>query len=139
MGGRRLRAGLMRSLLAGMTAALVAPVVLRRSTLERLLEPPSARVPPPAEPDDALRWARAFVFALSRLPWSPWRDTCLYRSVAECLVLRRHGVPAVLRIGVREASSREGIEAHAWVERPGVAARDGTTTFVAVGRRPAKA
>jgi hypothetical protein len=51
-----------------------------------------------------------------------WRNTCLHRSVAQSLVLRKCGRTAVLRIGVRV---REGggpvtdVQAHAWVSYDG--------------------
>lgn len=46
-----------------------------------------------------------------------WSMTCLPRSLALQALLRRHGIEADLRIGVR----REGgeLQAHAWVERAG--------------------
>ena len=57
---------------------------------------------------------------LARLRFPLWRNTCLYRSIAQCLVLRSYGVPCRLRIGVTApASTGEAarIDAHAWVER----------------------
>jgi hypothetical protein len=57
---------------------------------------------------------------LRRLNVNRWRVTCLYRSVAECLVLRELGFPARVLIGAR-ADERSGtIAAHAWVECDGV-------------------
>lgn len=46
-----------------------------------------------------------------------WTMTCLPRSLALQALLRRHGIEADLRIGVR----REGgeLQAHAWVEQAG--------------------
>jgi hypothetical protein len=49
------------------------------------------------------------------VPGGRWRNTCLYRSVAECLVLRGYGEDARLRIGV--GSEASAIVAHAWVVR----------------------
>ncbi len=88
----------------------------------RLLGPPAParrRAPPPL----ASRAARATLRLLARLPRSPWRNTCLYRSVAECLALRRYGVPARLRIGVAAGAPGTVVDvaAHAWVEVDGVA------------------
>jgi hypothetical protein len=59
---------------------------------------------------------------LARIPGGIWRTTCLYRSVAECMVLVRLGVPAVLRIGVCAGAvgHAPSIAAHAWVEREGL-------------------
>ena len=44
--------------------------------------------------------------------------TCLPKSLALAWMLRRRGVSAAVRIGVRTAG---GFEAHAWVEVEGVA------------------
>ena len=52
-----------------------------------------------------------------------WRNTCLYRSVAECLVLRHYGRAAFVRIGVRRDAGDASagvdehllVQAHAWV------------------------
>ena len=49
-----------------------------------------------------------------RLPFNP---TCLEKSMALWWLLRHHGIPADLRIGVRNQAS--GFEAHAWVEAAG--------------------
>jgi hypothetical protein len=49
----------------------------------------------------------------------PLRPTCLTRSLALNYLLRRHGLPAELRIGVRKAD--EQFAAHAWVECAGEA------------------
>ncbi|MFZ1973376.1 MAG: lasso peptide biosynthesis B2 protein [Candidatus Acidiferrales bacterium] len=43
------------------------------------------------------------------------RTNCLERSLVLCWLLRRRGMVAELRIGVRKDSDR--FEAHAWVER----------------------
>jgi hypothetical protein len=119
----------MRHALVGMAAGLRVPFVLHGRGLDRLLDPPpdarldtkSAQVErgdlARAVPPEALRWSRRVVSRLAVLPLSPWRNTCLYRSAAECLVLRRYGIPAVLRIGVRSVDDGE-IAAHAWVVRP---------------------
>jgi hypothetical protein len=44
--------------------------------------------------------------------------TCLARSIVLACLLERQGVPAQLRIGVRNAEN--GFEAHAWVEAAGL-------------------
>jgi hypothetical protein len=100
--------------LAGARAALASRRWIDGPRLTELL-----RDPPPAPerrvPRGATGAAMLLLKALARLPGSPWRNTCLYRSVAECLVLRRYGVPAMLRIGVKNGDG--DIEAHAWVVR----------------------
>ncbi len=102
----------------GVWAALRVPLWLRGRRWTELLRPPADAATGPVQPPrGAARAARGAVRALAAVPGSPWRNTCLYRSVAECLALRRYGVPAVVRIGVR-AGDRPGdtpILAHAWV------------------------
>lgn len=103
----------------GLWAALRVPFWLKgRRWTELLRLPAGAEASTAVEPPrGAGRAARGAVKALAAVPGSPWKNTCLYRSVAECLALRRYGVPAVVRIGVR-AGDRPGdtpILAHAWV------------------------
>ena len=50
-----------------------------------------------------------------RLPW--WRNTCLYRALAECLVLRRYGIACRVELGVTRLGKPAAIGAHAWVVR----------------------
>jgi hypothetical protein len=103
---------------AGIWAALRVPFWLRRRRLPALLAPPARGRPGADVPRGALRAAFAGVRLLARVPGLPWRNTCLYRSIAECLVLRRYGVPAVVRIGVRSEGADAGeVKAHAWVAR----------------------
>ena len=65
----------------------------------------------------AERAAELGLRVLARLPDSRWRATCLYRSVATCLVRRRLGLPARLALGVRSDGPGEGgPSAHAWSE-----------------------
>lgn len=99
----------------GVWAALRAPLWLRGRRWTELLTPPAGGSAAP--PRGAARAARGAVRVLASVPGSPWRNTCLYRSVAECLALRRYGVPAVVRIGVRAAdgAGKQPILAHAWV------------------------
>jgi hypothetical protein len=108
--------------LAGAWAALRAPFWLEGPRLAALLRAPADSRRAAAPPRGAVSAAMRTVGLLARLPRSPWRNTCLYRSVAECLVLRRYGVPAQVRIGVRsDAEGGRGGEilAHAWVVRAG--------------------
>lgn len=106
----------------GTWAALRAPLWLGAGRLRRLLEAPGVPAGPGRDPHLALRAARGMVRLLSAPPRSPWRNTCLYRSVAECLVLRDYGLDARICIGVRDAPgplARGAIIAHAWVSCPG--------------------
>jgi hypothetical protein len=100
----------------GVWAALRAPLWLRGRRWTELLAPPADAASGAAPAPGAERAARGAVRLLAAVPGSPWRNTCLYRSVAECLALRRYGVPAVVRIGVRSAEgAATPIIAHAWV------------------------
>jgi hypothetical protein len=58
------------------------------------------------------RAAARMIDAASR--YGVTRGNCLSKSVALSWLLRRRGMPAVLRIGARRAGS--ALEAHAWVE-----------------------
>lgn len=63
----------------------------------------------------ATRWAGRVLRVLARLPGGRWRATCLYRSVAACLVRRELELAHRLAFGVREdASLPTGVAAHAW-------------------------
>ena len=101
--------------LGGVRAALASAAWVDGPRLTELLAPPSAAVPERRVPRGATGAANHLLRVLARLPGGRWRNTCLYRSVAECLVLRRYGVPAVVKIGVRTQTG--DIEAHAWVVR----------------------
>jgi hypothetical protein len=58
------------------------------------------------------RWA---IGAASRR--APWRCMCLEQAIAAKLMLRRHGVPSTLYLGVARARDPDqpSIEAHAWL------------------------
>ena len=60
----------------------------------------------------ALRVANGTLRHLSRTR-TAWRNTCLYRSMAQYLVLRDFGRPAAIRIGVQGADDE--VAAHSWV------------------------
>lgn len=103
------------AMVAGARAALASPRWIDGPRLAELLREDAGAHADARVPRGAMGVAMLLIKALSRIPGSPWRNTCLYRSVAECLVLRRYGVPATLKIGVRSGSG--DIEAHAWVVR----------------------
>jgi hypothetical protein len=104
--------------LTGAWSALRTPLWLRGRRWQELLVPPAAPRADADPPRGVIRASRVVVRVLSAVPGLPWRNTCLYRSVAECLALRRYGVPAVVRIGVRAGQGTETpIVAHAWVVR----------------------
>ena len=64
--------------------------------LSELLREPTAPRAGGRVPRGAIGAAMILLRVLGRLPGRRWRNTCLYRSVAECLVLRRYGVPATV-------------------------------------------
>jgi hypothetical protein len=118
---------------AGVWGAVRVPAYLRGRRWTELLEPPAAAAAR-RPPRGTARASRIAVRVLAAIPGLPWRNTCLYRSIAECLALRSAGVPAVVRIGVRPGREGEAsVAAHAWVvdprdERP---PPDGLRPFVA--------
>jgi hypothetical protein len=110
-------AGLAGAALTGAISALRTPLWLRGDRWRELLTPPADAGRVSSPPRGVMRAARGGVRVLAAVPGSPWKNTCLYRSVAECLALRRYGIPAVVRIGVRpaEGPAETPIVAHAWV------------------------
>lgn len=103
----------------GLRSALDTPAVIERD-LDGLLGAPrtggGAGLRPSRHPELPLRSARLMIRLLGRLPGGRWRNTCLYRSVAECLTLRRLGVPARVCLGVEKEEALRSITAHAWIE-----------------------
>ena len=47
-----------------------------------------------------------------------WRDDCLPQALTACLLMKRQGLAANLRIGVKNGSDGQ-LRAHAWVEHNG--------------------
>ncbi|MGB7212974.1 MAG: lasso peptide biosynthesis B2 protein [Gemmatimonadales bacterium] len=126
---------MLRAVRVGVLAALRTPAWLSAARIRELQSAAPGEGAVPAEQSDrALRTSTALLRRLGRLPLSPWRNTCLYRSIAASLALRSLGVPATLHLGVREG--RAGIAAHAWVESPGVTSsalpHQGDEEFVAL-------
>jgi hypothetical protein len=133
-----------RSFVAGVRAALEAPAWIGSPRLAQLLEPNGSQAAgsAPAAPAltpaavDALRVAFGALRLLARLRrlGGPWCYTCLYRSVAGCLVLRRHGSVATLRLGARgnraaTATTGTGVAPSAGVSAAG-------TTITGLGMAP---
>jgi hypothetical protein len=116
--------------LAGARAALALPLHLRRAGLRsRRAAPPPAAVTA-ADAGAALRVGMAVLARLARLRLPLWKNTCLYRSVLECVLLRGYGRAAVLRIGVAGAGvPSRSFAAHAWVEVDGDAGLAGARGF----------
>jgi hypothetical protein len=69
----------------------------------------------------------------------PWKTLCLTRSIAEFIMLRRRGIPAVLFAGVK-FSGHSSLDAHAWVDT-GLAVNDNNsdnsafTIMIRIGTR----
>jgi len=115
--------GRARQIAIGIGAALRTPLWLHDGRYRGLVDGIEQRQPSPVAPDLGLRVARATLRVLGRMPLLPWRNTCLYRSVAECLVLSRVGIACRLRLGVqRTAEPSASVVAHAWVEWSGAQA-----------------
>ena len=108
MGGRVLPAAW------GVWAALTLPVHLRGHRLRRLTSAVEVVEERSADVSSAYGVGVRVLRVLRRLRVPGWRNTCLYRSALHCLLLRRAGHPAVVRIGARRGIDE--IEAHAWVE-----------------------
>lgn len=78
--------------------------------------PPVSAADIPADVRERARAAVRMVRLATR--YGPVRGNCMERSIATRWVLRRHGIPAAIRIGVCRENGR--LEAHAWVECGGV-------------------
>ena len=102
----------------GAMATLRVPFWLGTARLNELLAEPRHANRRGGDPELAVRAAFLALRLLARLRFPLWRNTCLYRSIAQCLVLRGYGVPCRLRIGVTTPNDKAAsIDAHAWVER----------------------
>jgi len=107
----------LRAYAIGATTALAVPVHLLGGGIGTLVRDPGPLPPARGDPTDAHRAALRMLQLLARagLPW--WRNTCLYRAVVECLVLRRYGVRSRVQLGVARPGEGSPISAHAWSTR----------------------
>lgn len=109
-------------LLAALVLLPAVRVGLRALGLRRVLAMLDRRLPAAARCANAdfvaLRTARLVAVA-ARISGG----TCLARSIVLVTLLKRRGIPAELRIGVRKGE--RGFEAHAWVEAEGTILNDG--------------
>ena len=110
-----------RSALVGIGAALRAPAWVSGPKFRSALtaEPEDGSPSREADPslEVALRVANGAVRQLARTN-TAWRNTCLYRSMAQYLVLRDFGRSAAIRIGVQGAPDHrdeKDVSAHSWV------------------------
>jgi hypothetical protein len=124
MSARYSPAAAARSAFVGVKAALRAPLWISgerlRSALEAQVDERSKHVHTDPALVVALRVANGTVRQLARTH-TAWRNTCLYRSAAQYLVLREFGRSAAIRIGVRDARHEDDgeVEAHSWVLHDG--------------------
>jgi hypothetical protein len=107
----------LRAYTIGATTALAVPLHLLGGGIGTLVRDPGPLPPLRGDPVDALRAALRMLqlLARARLPW--WRNTCLYRAVVECLVLRRYGIRSRVQLGVARPGEGSPISAHAWSTR----------------------
>jgi hypothetical protein len=110
----------MRDLGVGVRAAWSAPALIGRRLAPLLQRPSSTPLSRAVDARRAVRASHAMLARLARVYGARWRNTCLYRSVAECLVLRSFGLPAFVVIGVGTGADPADVIAHAWVECEGV-------------------
>jgi hypothetical protein len=99
-----------------------------RDLLARLVPTPADqdRLAGASTADEAQRIARLVAIAAHH---GLYRATCLRQSLALWWLLRRRGIPAELRIGVRKDSG--DLQAHAWVEHAGAPLDPGSPGYVA--------
>ncbi len=113
-----------KAAMVGMSAALRAPFWVSgsrlKSALEAQVDSRSKRVHTDPGLVVALRVANGSIRHLARTH-TAWRNTCLYRSAAQYLVLKDFGRGAAIRIGVKNAGHEdEGeVAAHSWVLHDG--------------------
>ena len=124
MSARYSPTGAAKAALVGMSAALRAPLWIYgsrlKSALEAQVDATSKRVHTDPGLVVALRVANGSIRQLARTH-TAWRNTCLYRSAAQYLVLKDFGRPAAIRIGVKNATHQDegDVAAHSWVLHDG--------------------
>jgi hypothetical protein len=113
----------LRAVATGLRAAWRTPATITSGLGALIVLPPEstsfARVRASHDAPLTSRAAHAAIARFARVAPGRWRNSCLYRSVAECLALRALDLPARVVIGVGAGSSDDVI-AHAWVECEGV-------------------
>lgn len=121
---RRLSAEEKARFLAALMLLPAVRVGLRTLGLRRVQAVLGRRLRParPAMPEDSV-WLARRTARLVGVAARYTGGTCLARSVVLACLLERQGVPAKLRIGVRNGEN--GFEAHAWVEAAGVSLDEG--------------
>lgn len=124
MSARYSPAGAAKAALVGMSAAIRAPFWISgsrfKSALEAQVDADNKRVHTDPGLVVALRIANGSIRQLARTH-TAWRNTCLYRSAAQYLVLKDFGRPAAIRIGVKDGVHKDegDVLAHSWVLHDG--------------------
>jgi hypothetical protein len=120
-GARRLTASEWWLLAESAVLALVVEAALRIVPLTRILR---ALERPTPSPDAVDRAAVERIARLARWPYRllPLPASCLRISLVQTAVLRRRGLPAALRLGVRRDAG--AVDFHAWVECGGAIEAD---------------
>ncbi|GBD33051.1 hypothetical protein HRbin33_02030 [bacterium HR33] len=109
-----------RAILLGLAAAAASPYWLTADRMTLLICCCSRTGGSRPEAAPAMRSIRVAMFALrllARVPGGLWKNTCLYRAVTQCVVLRHYGFRCRVQIGVRRTgnASQDTVSAHAWV------------------------
>jgi hypothetical protein len=107
-----------RVLLEALVALPLARVLARFLSFGREAAPGTA--PQPCDPETLARARRTARLVAAAAHNSPFHASCLHRSVVTWLLLRRRGIDAQVRIGVRPVEPGAPLEAHAWVELDGI-------------------
>ena len=98
-----------------------------RKTLDRINSQSGRSIP--REQQTGLAKDTAYALAIS-FKYGPWKPRCLTRSLTLARLLKRRGVPFVIRIGLPHGMTAgpgtdpEGFSAHAWVEHDGIVLND---------------
>jgi hypothetical protein len=109
----------------GALIGFLTPIWVRGPRLRQMLDRPRGNGSDPVALDGSaqaslvvmMQGADLTLRVLARVPRSPWRATCLFRSVAECRCREAAGVGGRLLLGARQAADGT-VAAHAWVEPP---------------------
>ena len=121
---RQSPSGTAKAALVGMSAAVRAPFWISgrrlKSALEAQVDTSAKRTHGDPNVVVALRVANGSIRQLARTH-TAWRNTCLYRSAAQYLVLKDFGRHAAIRIGVKNATHVDDgdVTAHSWVLHDG--------------------
>jgi hypothetical protein len=90
------------------------------------------------DPAEDIRLVNRSILSMANL--LPWQSLCLSRSIAEFIMLRRRGIPAVIYAGVR-FSEHSSPQAHAWVQprrgvNGGISENSAFTVVMRIGDDP---